>query len=413
MENKSDEPIPKKLEQGNPATEKEKIDKLVKSLKKAYSQTSIIEQYHTLIEGSRENKIPLEFYFRIFEIYSLQESENEYLKNKWLSTLLKLKKKFDPLVRILASLGSLTVFFGVLTFVCELPQRIQQRSADIERTNYTAWDIIRNSQGQTASFGRIEAIQHLASNKVSLEGLDVQKALLDNIKIPKAYLRLSNFSEASLVSSNFSEANLERAKMHAAQFRSSHLKKTNFYHADLSNSFFDKADLTGADLTETNLSSTNLEKARLKDVKTQNAIYDNKTKFPKDFNPTIQKMIKLAPYANLSGLKLDSFDLSYNDLKNADLSKTFLYKSDLKYSQLNQANLSGADMRYANLTKVNLSGANLSGANLFRADLSEADLSGANFNSANLSGAIICTTTNTSPALTPKQLKTTNQNCKK
>ncbi|HHQ1313991.1 TPA: pentapeptide repeat-containing protein [Listeria monocytogenes] len=85
-------------------------------------------------------------------------------------------------------------------------------------------------------------------------------------------------------------------------------------------------------------------------------------------------------------------NLSYADLRRADLSCANLRGANLRganlsYADLSCANLSGANLSYADLSCANLRGANLSGANLRVANLSYADLSCANLRGANLSGA--------------------------
>ena len=62
-------------------------------------------------------------------------------------------------------------------------------------------------------------------------------------------------------------------------------------------------------------------------------------------------------------------------------------RANLSYADLRYANLSGADLSNANLSGANLRGADLSGANLSNANLRHADLSGADLSNANLSGA--------------------------
>ncbi|EPE0821681.1 pentapeptide repeat-containing protein [Listeria monocytogenes] len=80
-------------------------------------------------------------------------------------------------------------------------------------------------------------------------------------------------------------------------------------------------------------------------------------------------------------------NLSYADLRRADLSYANLSYADLRRADLRRADLSGANLRRADLSGANLRGANLSYANLSYADLRRADLSGANLRRANLRGA--------------------------
>ncbi|MFA5378081.1 MAG: pentapeptide repeat-containing protein [Dehalococcoidia bacterium] len=62
-------------------------------------------------------------------------------------------------------------------------------------------------------------------------------------------------------------------------------------------------------------------------------------------------------------------DLSYADLRSADLRS-----ADLSYANLRYANLRSADLSYANLRSADLRSADLSYANLRSADLRSADL---------------------------------------
>ncbi|EAC7317588.1 pentapeptide repeat-containing protein [Listeria monocytogenes] len=80
-------------------------------------------------------------------------------------------------------------------------------------------------------------------------------------------------------------------------------------------------------------------------------------------------------------------NLSYADLRRADLSGANLSYADLRRADLSGANLRGANLSYANLSYADLRRADLSGANLSYADLRRADLSGANLRGANLRGA--------------------------
>ena len=74
----------------------------------------------------------------------------------------------------------------------------------------------------------------------------------------------------------------------------------------------------------------------------------------------------------------DNINLSYADLRGADLRSAYLSYADLR----------GADLRGADLRSAYLSGADLRGANLRSAYLSYADLRSADLSGANLRGAI-------------------------
>ncbi len=92
-------------------------------------------------------------------------------------------------------------------------------------------------------------------------------------------------------------------------------------------------------------------------------------------------------YANLRGADMSGANLSYANLRGADMSGANLRDADLRGANLRGANLYGADLYGADLYGANLYGANLRGANLYGADLYGANLSDASLSDANLSDA--------------------------
>ena len=80
-------------------------------------------------------------------------------------------------------------------------------------------------------------------------------------------------------------------------------------------------------------------------------------------------------------------NLSYANLRSANLSSADLRYANLRYANLSSADLRDADLSSANLSTADLSYANLSSANLSSADLRDADLRYANLSYANLRSA--------------------------
>jgi hypothetical protein len=78
----------------------------------------------------------------------------------------------------------------------------------------------------------------------------------------------------------------------------------------------------------------------------------------------------------------EQLDLSYIDMRGANLNK-----ANLQQTNLYKANLAGANLTEANLAGAILSAANLEGANLYLANLEGAIVSAANLKGANLKGA--------------------------
>lgn len=87
---------------------------------------------------------------------------------------------------------------------------------------------------------------------------------------------------------------------------------------------------------------------------------------------------------NVCGVRAD---LSYADLRYANLCDANLRYADLRYADLSDADLSDADLSYADLSDADLSYADLSYADLRYANLSHANLRDTDLRYANLSYA--------------------------
>lgn len=97
---------------------------------------------------------------------------------------------------------------------------------------------------------------------------------------------------------------------------------------------------------------------------------------------------------NLEGANLYCANLCGANLSEANLCGTILTAADLSGANLAGADLSGSILSAANLTGANLSGANLTGANLYLANLQEVILHEARLNGANLREVKFTTTDN-------------------
>lgn len=222
---------------------------------------------------------------------------------------------------MLVVLGVLPFLASAVTYVGEIPEREKQ-------ANYAAWEVINTAQGQVASGGRIEALQDLNENRcigpvcfhrrVSLHGLDANKARLPGIILKDADLR---------------DASLREANLQQADFRGAHLHGADFYGAD-----FRRADLREADL-----------------------------------QPSV-------PY--LKGPQFIPRRPEDTDFRKADLREADLREANLSHADFREANLADADLRSADLRRSSLQNANLYGADLEGTDFRDADLECTNLRGA-------------------------------
>ncbi|BAY15514.1 pentapeptide repeat-containing protein [Nostoc sp. HK-01] len=215
--------------------------------------------------------------------------------------------------KFIGTLQDLSILAAVILYFRETPSRKKQ-------AHYEAWRVINSAYGQRASGGRIQALQDLNDDGVSLAGLTADKAYLAGINLKGADLRDANLEGTNLKNACLQEIDLRNANLQQADLRYANLERANLRNANLQGQ-------------STNLSYTNFQNAYLSHANFQLAYLWS---------------------ANLQGA-----DLSYANLQEADLS---------------YANLQGANLKYANFQSADLSPTNLEKANFQGADLQNADL---------------------------------------
>jgi hypothetical protein len=161
-------------------------------------------------------------------------------------------------LEVLEYVGTLSVFFAVVSYFAESGDRIKQK-------HYQAWQVINTAQGKGGAGGRIDALEELNKDGVPLEGVDVSDAYLQGVDLQSAELERSNFSSADVRGGSFKAARLEFANLASANVRNG-----SFENADLRNATLQDADLQGADLGGADLEGVDLSKADLRNADLHN-----------------------------------------------------------------------------------------------------------------------------------------------
>lgn len=165
-------------------------------------------------------------------------------------------------LEVLEYLGSFSVLIAVIFYFSESGNRIKQK-------HYQAWQVINTAQGKGGSGGRIDALQELNADKVSLDGVDVTSAALQGIRLRNAKLHRSNFSSADLRNSDFTGSNFGLADLNSANLRNTVLDHAIFSQADLRNTDLTESSLVGASFEGAALDDADLRAADLKDIQWQ------------------------------------------------------------------------------------------------------------------------------------------------
>ena len=157
-------------------------------------------------------------------------------------------------LEVLEYVERLGILVAIIFYFVDGGNRTKQR-------HYQAWQVINTAQGKGGSGGRVEALQELLEDNVSLVGLDVSDAYLFGVKLNRARLDRSNFHDTDA-----RDASFQKAKMEFADFTSANLRRGNLAKADLRHADLKDADLSGANLAETDLGETDLSRADLRDT---------------------------------------------------------------------------------------------------------------------------------------------------
>jgi hypothetical protein len=157
-------------------------------------------------------------------------------------------------LEVLEYLGSFGVLVAVIFYFAESGDRLKQK-------HYQAWQVIDLAQGKGGNGGRMEALEELNMDGVSLVGVDLSSAFLQGVRLKKANLARANFDAADA-----REAQLESTRIDNASLRSTNLRGANLEHASLQGTALNGADLNGADLRGADLSGASLDDVDLRRV---------------------------------------------------------------------------------------------------------------------------------------------------
>ncbi len=189
-------------------------------------------------------------------------------KAVWKLPFVALEHTFEWIVYLLSNwaflealeyVGSFSILIAVIFYFAESDARIKQR-------HYQAWQVINTAQGKGGSGGRVDALQELNADKVSLTGVDVAGAYLYGVKLENASLVRASFHNADVRKSVFDGANFGDADLTGANFRGGSFRRAKLIGADLTDASLNEVDLADADLSQANLENADLNGADLRGV---------------------------------------------------------------------------------------------------------------------------------------------------
>lgn len=117
-------------------------------------------------------------------------------------------------------------------------------------SNYQAWAVVNSAQGKGGSGGRIDALQDLTRNGVSLAGVRLDGAWLEGIDLQGARLSRASLREANLSGAKLQGANLEGADLTGVDLTGADLQGALLQGVAVSEAKLGTADLRRADLAD-------------------------------------------------------------------------------------------------------------------------------------------------------------------
>ncbi|RSL17509.1 pentapeptide repeat protein [Edaphobacter aggregans] len=160
---------------------------------------------------------------------------------------------------VLEHLGTFSVLIAVIFYFADSGNRRKQK-------HYQAWQVINTAQGKGGSGGRIEALQELNADRVSLIGIEASGAFLQGLSLRGADLSRCDFHASDLRNSDFANSRLNFCGLKDANFRSANLTGAAMEDVDMGGADLSGANMGGADLSRADLSRADLRNADLKNI---------------------------------------------------------------------------------------------------------------------------------------------------
>jgi len=157
------------------------------------------------------------------------------------------------LVRVLESLGKLSLLVAVVVYIWGIPERSRAVENAKKVKHYQAWQMINSAAGLSGDGGRKLALQDLCADEVNLDLINLSNAVFDGLQLHGCSMKRGN-----LDGTDFSSANIRLMNFYRASFRGSHSLGSRYLEAcfvsvDARNAVFNCCHFTastfeGADL---------------------------------------------------------------------------------------------------------------------------------------------------------------------
>lgn len=167
-------------------------------------------------------------------------------------------------------------------------RKMSLRRANLQDADLRGLDVAQAADGSPnadlsyASLQRAK-LWNAKMRGVDLTGADMRRAILTGADLSDSDLHGADLRRAVLAGADLNDARLPSARLTRANLWNAHLRKADLTGADLTS-----ADLFEASLEGSNLCGTDLTDAWMERISLDDARYDEKTRWPRDFTPPPQ-----------------------------------------------------------------------------------------------------------------------------
>ena len=308
------------------------LEELLKSFARIQAVDDPVRRRIVLLREAERLHLDVNSFSGLFDLYSRRTMAPKWLLERYTEKIVAWASSLS-FFSLLEYIGRLAIVLAIASFFIDLPAEHKQRQEE-------AWQTAESASGQVYSQARIDALEGLNYDCVSLKGLSAPGADLRGLHLDRCFRTPGGNLLGRWFPGFFRRAGTV-------------LAGANLAGADLQ-----RSQLPAADLSQARLDGAHLVQAGLEGAVLRSAHLNNADLF----------------LANLQGAKLSGADLRGADLTNADLSGADLSKALLTGAKLTGANLRGAILEGSVLDTANLARTDLRHADFFFADLRNAVL---------------------------------------
>src|SRR3954447_4797588 len=155
------------------------LEELLESFARAQEVDDPVLRRIVLRREAERLHLDVDYLTGLFELYSRRSAAPKWLLERYAARLVAWAESLS-FFSLLEYVGRLAIVLAIASFFIDLPERHQQRQ-------YSTWETVESASGKEYSRARINALEELGEDCVSLEGLNARGADLRRLRLDRCY----------------------------------------------------------------------------------------------------------------------------------------------------------------------------------------------------------------------------------